>query len=49
MVLVDKEGPERERRRQSAMAGSEDDMVVVAMCMTVRGCVRPVQRSVMYV
>ena len=49
MVLVAEEGAERERRRKSAVARSDDDMVDVVMCSAVRGCVRPVQRSIMYV
>ena len=49
LVLAVEEGPEREQRRKSAVAGSDDDMVVVVMCRTVRGCVRPVQRSILYV
>ena len=43
------EDPERERRRQSAVARSDDDMVDVVVCRTVRGRARPVQRSIVYV
>ena len=49
VVLVAEEDPERERRRQSASAHAGGDVVDMVVCVTVRGCVWPVQGSRMYV